>query len=84
MKIRYRYVFIQFTCFFAKNLPKFIFEAEQKARDVGEEVYESPVVEFKMIQKVGFGKYLTVWKVLEYRNETKIKGDRGVWRFIKG
>lgn len=65
-EIGFKHIYTLFPCVFKRNLPKFIFDAEKSARETGLETYENPNVELVTIQKVGFFKYLLVWKVQGY------------------
>ncbi|WP_460012038.1 hypothetical protein [Lysinibacillus sp. CTST325] len=63
----FRYSYITFSCIF-KHLGKTIYDAEKSAREVAKD-YENPIVELVTFQKVGFSKYLTVWKIQGYLKE---------------
>ena len=45
-----------------------MYDAEKSARE-GAKDYENPSIELVTIQKVGFFKYLSVWKIQGYLKE---------------
>ena len=63
----FRYSYITFSCIF-KKLGKIVYDAEKSARE-GAKDYENPSIELVTIQKVGFFKYLSVWKIQGYLKE---------------
>ncbi len=68
-ELGFKHIYTIFPCVFKRNLPSFIYDAEKSAREKGAEDYENPSVELVSIQKVGFVKYLVVWKVQGYRKQ---------------
>jgi hypothetical protein len=70
MKITgFKQVYSMFPCIFKRNLPLFIAECENSTREEAETHYENPSVELITVQKIGWFRYLVVWKVQGYLRE---------------
>lgn len=67
-QINFRYTYRYFPCIFKKHLPRFLFESEQAVREDATD-YKEKSIELVAFQKVGWFKYLTVWKVTGYLKE---------------
>jgi len=46
-----------------KDLPQAIYKTEKEVREEAKKEYVEPMVELRTVNKVGFRKYLIVWKV---------------------
>lgn len=70
-QLNFKHTYAVFPCFFKRNLPVFIFDSEKSSREDATD-FENPSVELVAVQKLGFFKYLVVWKIEGYLKEDHI------------
>lgn len=64
----FKYSYTYFPCWFKRNIPEFLYSIEEELYQVCKKTYDQHNTELVSFEKVGFNKYLVVYKI-HFQNE---------------